>query len=70
MAKDEPPWPFVTRMSSPSRPDDSSGKDVKWCPLCGDWKYPTETATAGDTDSHVEVIYCPDCGAKLRDSDS
>jgi hypothetical protein len=46
----------------------------KWCPLCRDWKAATVTATQSKDSELVEAsreaIYCPQCGAKLRDEPS
>jgi hypothetical protein len=43
----------------------------KWCPLCEEWKV-TTVKVADSLDSELiasthEMIYCPECGALLRD---
>jgi RNase P subunit RPR2 len=57
-------------MSSPPRTDDDNREKRKWCPLCGEWKDANVSAEERDEQNEArqnEIVFCRDCGAKLRD---
>jgi formate dehydrogenase maturation protein FdhE len=43
----------------------------KWCPLCGEWKVASvlvsESKDTELVESTRQIIYCPECGAMLRE---
>jgi hypothetical protein len=57
-------------MAMPMTQTDDS-VERKWCPLCQEWKAATvlisETKETELVQSSRKVIYCPECGARLRD---
>ena len=60
---------IIERMSEPEKIEIPQ----KWCPLCKEWKaaivlHGEESATE-KVELGRELVYCPQCGAKLRDSD-
>jgi hypothetical protein len=56
-----------------SESEESADLPRKWCPLCREWKAAivlrAETVGTELVESSREITYCPECGAKLRDSE-
>jgi hypothetical protein len=54
-----------------TEPENQADPTRKWCPLCGEWKAATVLVSESkDTElieSSRQIIYCPECGAMLRD---
>jgi hypothetical protein len=68
------PGPILDRLTyqNPmSEPEKTAGITRKWCPLCCEWKVATVLVSDSKdtvlTESRREIIYCPECGAMLRD---
>jgi hypothetical protein len=63
-----------TIIDSMSQPEEQSDIPRKWCPLCRKRKtailFTAETIGTELVKKSREITYCPQCGAKLRDTDA